>query len=191
MGNGRRLLKSRRGSANVGGMDATTDRIFLDASVRRLRQMTERLQSCLDRLTDDQIWMRGVEAQNALGNLILHLCGNLRQWIIAGVGQTTFERDRDAEFAARGGVSSRELMELLNRTVEDAAAVILRVSPERLAQHVPIQGYDVTVLEAIYHVVEHFAQHYGQITFATKLFTEQDLGFYAHLSKRDHGRQTP
>jgi uncharacterized damage-inducible protein DinB len=191
MRNGRKVLKFRREIRQCRRMDATTDRLFLDASVRRLRQMTERLQACLDRLTEDQIWMRGAETQNAVGNLILHLCGNLRQWIIAGVGQTTFERDRDAEFAARGGVSSRELLERLNRTVEDAAGVILRVSPERLAEHVRIQAYDVTVLEAIYHVIEHFAQHYGQITFATKLFTEQDLGFYAHLSKRDHGRQTP
>ena len=61
----------------------------------------------------------------------------------------------------------------------------------RLSEHVHIQNYDVTVLEAIYHVVEHFAQHYGQITFATKLFTQEDLGFYAHLSKRDHRERTP
>jgi len=167
------------------------DRIFLDASVLRLNQMTERIEVCLGKLTDDQIWMRGSETQNAIGNLILHLCGNLRQWIIAGVGGAAFDRDRDAEFLARGGVVRAELVARLKRTVEEASAVIQQVSAARLSEHVHIQNYDVTVLEAIYHVVEHFAQHYGQMTFATKLFSQEDLGFYSHLTKHDHGQRTP
>ena len=172
-------------------MNATPDRIFLDASVRRLSQMTERIEVCLGKLTDDQIWLRGSETQNAIGNLILHLCGNLRQWIIAGVGGAAFDRDRDAEFLARGGVPKAELVACLKRTVEEAAAAIQQVSNTRLSEPLRIQNYDATVLEAIYHVVEHFAQHYGQVTFATKLFTQEDLGFYGHLSKRDHGQRTP
>ncbi len=172
-------------------MDSTVDRIFVDASVRRLRQMTERLNTCLGRLTEDQIWMRDAETQNAIGNLILHLCGNLRQWVIAGVGGAAFDRDRDAEFAARGGVSTAELTGRLNRTIEEATRVIEAVPAARLTEKLRIQAYDVTVLEAIYHVVEHFAQHYGQIAFATKLFTREDLGFYSHLSNRDHSRRTP
>ena len=169
----------------------TVDRIFVDASVRRLRQMTERIGDCAGRLNDDQVWMRGSETENAVGNLILHLCGNLRQWIIAGIGGASFTRDRDAEFTARGGVTPAQLIAKLAQTVEEACAVIEAVPGARLTERVSLQSYDLSVLEAIYHVVDHFALHYGQIAFATKLLTHQDLGFYAHLTKPDHGRQTP
>jgi uncharacterized damage-inducible protein DinB len=172
-------------------MDSTIDRIFLDASVRRLQQMTERIEVCLGKLNDEQIWARGAEAENAIGNLILHLCGNLRQWLIAGVGGATFDRDRDAEFAARGGVPKDELIRRLKGTVDEATRAVGAVSAAQLTERVRIQAYEVTVLEAIYHVVEHFGQHYGQIAFATKLLTHEDLGFYGHLSKQNHGQKTP
>jgi uncharacterized damage-inducible protein DinB len=108
----------------------------------------------------------------------------VRQWIVAGVGQQPDVRDRDAEFDARGGFAPAELMARLRETVEQAAAVIGAVSAERLAARVVIQGYEVSVLEAIYHVVEHFSHHTGQILFATKALTGEDLGFYRHLSRK-------
>jgi uncharacterized damage-inducible protein DinB len=167
------------------------DRIFLDCSVRRLNELVSRIDDCLGRLDDGQVWFRGGESQNAVGNLVLHLAGNLRQWIVSGVGGAPDVRDRDAEFAARSGAGVGELRRLLGATVREAVAVVASIPPARLAERVRIQGYDVTVLEAIYHVVEHFAQHTGQIVFATKAATGEDLGYYAHLSKAAHGRQTP
>jgi uncharacterized damage-inducible protein DinB len=167
------------------------DRVFLDCSVRRLRQNLERLDKCLARLTDDQIWCREHESENALGNLLLHLAGNVRQWILCGVGELPDTRDRDSEFNARSGPKKADLLALLRATVEEACGVIEPLTAERLAADVHIQKYDVTVLEAIYHVVEHFAMHTGQVIFATKLLTGEELGFYTHLKRPSHGEKTP
>lgn len=167
------------------------ERIFLDFSTRKLRQLESRIQACLDRLTDDQVWMREAETQNAAGNLVLHLCGNVRQWIISSVGGQPDTRVRDAEFAARGGIAVGELKQRLEETVNGAVAVIESVTPERLRETIRVQAFDVTVLEAIYHVVEHFAMHTGQIIFVTKWFTKEDLAFYGHLKQAAHGQTTP
>ncbi len=172
-------------------MEPALDRLFLDCSARRLSQLASRIDDCLGRLDDSQVWFRGGENQNAAGNLVLHLAGNVRQWIVSGVGGAPDVCDRDAEFAASGGVGVEELRRLLGATAHDAAAVIANLPAARLAERVRIQGYDVTVLEAIYHVVEHFAQHTGQILFATKAATGEDLGYYAHLSGAGHGQKTP
>jgi uncharacterized damage-inducible protein DinB len=173
-------------------MEQTLDRIFVEFSQKKLRQLAGRIEDCLGRLTADQVWARGHENENAIGNLVLHLCGNVRQWIIAGVGGKPDIRVRDREFAARGEVEPAELAERLKTTVEEAAAVIDRVTAARLAEHVTIQKYDIPVLEAIAHVVEHFAQHAGQIMFATKMLTGQDLGYYRHLkTTAAHGEKIP
>jgi uncharacterized protein DUF1572 len=80
------------------------EQLFLDYSVRKLRQLTGRIEDCLGRLTEEQIWARGAESENAVGNLVLHLSGNVRQWIVAAVGGRPDIRERDAEFGARGGL---------------------------------------------------------------------------------------
>ena len=158
----------------------------------KLRQLTERIGTCLGKLNEEQVWARGHENENAIGNLVLHLCGNVRQWIIAGVGGQPDARARDAEFAARGGVTVADLNNRLRQTVDEAAGVIETVTPARLSQRLLIQQYDASVLEAIYHVVEHFSMHTGQIIFATKMLTGADLGFYGHLrSASAHGEKTP
>lgn len=172
-------------------MDETLARAFLNYSSQKLEQLAGRIEDCAGKLSQEQIWLRGGEQQNAIGNLILHLNGNVRQWVIAAVGGQPDIRQRDAEFAARGERSPRELLELLQATVGEAAAVIRSVSPQRLAEFVDVQKYHVTVMEAIYHVVEHFSQHTGQILFATKLFTGQDLGYYRHLNAVTHRETTP
>jgi uncharacterized damage-inducible protein DinB len=164
----------------------------LDCSVRRLELSLSRIEACLGKLTEEQVWARGSENENAIGNLVLHLAGNVRQWIVAGVGGAPDTRQRDGEFSARGGNSIPELQDRLRGIVTEAAAVIDAATPERLAERVTIQKYDVSVLEAIYHVVEHSSLHTGQIVFATKMMTGSDMGFYAHLrSSAAHGEKTP
>ena len=100
-------------------------------------------------------------------------------------------RHRDAEFSARGEVGRDELLRGLRERVEEAAAALGAVTAERLGDRINPQHYEVTVLEAIYHVVEHFSHHTGQIIYATKLLNQQDLGFYKHLNAHDHREQTP
>jgi len=164
----------------------------LEFSAAKLLQMASRIETCLDKLTMEQVWARGDENENAIGNLVLHLCGNVRQWIVSGVGGRPDIRNRDAEFEARGGVAVTELRERLRETVAEAAAVIRSVALERLTERLVIQNYEVSVLEAILHVVEHFSGHTGQIIFATKMLTGADLGFYRHLrTTAAHGETLP
>ncbi len=147
-----------------------------------MHQAYTRIDACLDKLDDQQIWMRAGENSNACGNLCLHLAGNVRQWILHGVGGAPDHRVRDAEFAATGGIGREALRTRLRETVEAACGLIEALPDARLTEICHPQNYTVTVLEAIYHVVEHFSLHAGQIMLLTKAFTGEDLGFYAHLS---------
>jgi uncharacterized damage-inducible protein DinB len=173
-------------------MKADLGEVFLQFSVEKLAQLAARIQACLERLTPDQVWTRGSDSENAVGNLVLHLCGNVRQWVGFGIAGWPDVRERDSEFRARGGLAARELSERLNNTVQEAASVLRALPTERLTERTRVQNYDVTVLEAIYHVVEHFAEHTGQIIYATKQMTHEDLGFYRHLGRpQPHTDRTP
>jgi uncharacterized damage-inducible protein DinB len=173
-------------------MSESLDRLFLAFAVSKLEQFTARIRDCLARLSDEQIWARAGDNQNAVGNLVLHLCGNVRQWIISGVGGAPDVRRRPEEFAARADLAGPELAERLDATVREAVAIIRALTSERLLERVVIQGYDVTKLEAVLHVLEHFAQHTGQIIYATKLLTGADLGYYRHLdAAAPHADPTP
>jgi len=155
----------------------TPAQLFLTYSAARLERMAGRISDCLDRLAPEQVWTRNSENENAIGNLILHLCGNVRQYIGFGVAGLPDVRVRDREFSARAGVEIAELKQRLAETVREALDVIAALPVERLTETTHVQGRDWTVLEAIYQVVDHFSTHAGQIFFATKLWTGADLGF--------------
>lgn len=169
----------------------SVESLFLQFSVDKLRQFQQRIDFCLDKLSGDQIWARGGENENAVGNLVLHLEGNVRQWIITSLGNNPTQRDRDAEFDARGGYGAGELSSRLRDTVEEAAQVIAGLDSEQLTRIYSIQVYRVSGVEAVYHVVEHFAQHTGQIIFITKMLMGGDLGFYAHLKESTGAEVVP
>jgi uncharacterized damage-inducible protein DinB len=174
-----------------GTSGSSAENVFLEFSGNKLRQLTGRIESCVTKLSPDQIWARQGSNQNAVGNLLLHLAGNVRQWIVCAVGGAPDERDRDSEFADVAGISAAELLDRLRTAVEEASDVISELPPKRLPERVYVQGYDVTVLEAVYHVVEHFSQHTGQIIFATKLLTGERLDFYRHLDSAGHSERQP
>lgn len=154
----------------------SVETLFLNVSVNKLNQSVDRIATCLGKLSEDQIWARGHENENAVGNLVLHLCGNVRQWIVHGLGGQPDIRERDTEFAAAGGIDAAELIAKIRRTVEEAAAVLGKLSPEQLTRTYQIQARTASGVEAVMNVVEHFAQHTGQIIYATKNLTGQDLG---------------
>lgn len=137
-----------------------------------------KLRAALEPLTEEDLWWRPNEASNSIGNLLLHLAGNIRQWVVSGVGGAPDRRDRAAEFARREPLTRAELLTTLTEAVLEADAVIARIHPASLGDRRPIQGREVTVLQAIYHVVEHLAMHAGQIFYIVKLRSGQDLGFY-------------
>jgi uncharacterized damage-inducible protein DinB len=137
-----------------------------------------RIELAIAPLTLDQIWWRPNEASNSIGNLMLHLAGNVRQWILGGVASEEMTRDRNFEFATREQRSVEDLRAILRSAVEDACAVIEQVTDLELAEPRTIQRFDTTVFGAIYHVVEHFAMHTGQIILLAKAQTGKDAGFY-------------
>ena len=154
----------------------------------KLNDSLRQIEKCLNLLSPEQVWHRPNEVSNAIGNLVLHLAGNVRQWIIASLGGEAFARDRSAEFAQREPLPTDEILDRLRETVERACDVIGGVTPDALAARVTIQGYNVTGLEAVFHVVEHFSLHTGQIVYATKLLINQDLSQYDAAGRRLDGR---
>jgi uncharacterized damage-inducible protein DinB len=172
-------------------VDRDISGLFLGFSVAKLNQLCGRITDCLGRIPEDRLWTRSSENENSVGNLVIHLCGNLGQWIVSGVGGASCTRNRDLEFSARSGPGRDELADRLRSRVAETVSVIQGLTSERLTQPLTVQSYPTTVLEAVYHVVEHFAQHTGQIIFATKLATGEDLGYYGHLNSKAHGEKTP
>ena len=167
-------------------MPTSVEQEFVVFSADKLTQLCSRIEDCLGRLTPEQVWQRGSENENAIGNLVLHLCGNLGQWIGSGVAGRPDLRKRDHEFDARGGFAPAELAGRIHHVVEDAVSVIKSVSALRLLETVEIKNYKGTVLVCIYHVVEHFSMHAGQIMFATKLLTGEGLGYYRDPTAAAH-----
>jgi uncharacterized damage-inducible protein DinB len=137
-----------------------------------------KIERSLEVLTDDQIWWRANPQSNSIGNLLLHLSGNVRQWIVCGVGGALDSRDRDGEFAQRDTIPRDQLLAGLKQTLSEADAALAKFDPDNLLEKHWIQGSDVTALAAIFHVVEHFSMHAGQIIFLTKLLTASDLHFH-------------
>jgi uncharacterized damage-inducible protein DinB len=143
-----------------------------------VQEYLPKIERCLERLTDKQIWWRPNEESNSIGNLVLHLCGNARQWIVSGVGGASDKRERDAEFAQREAIERGELLALLRTTLGEVDRVLENLAPDTLLERRAIQGSDVDVLEAVFHVTEHFSMHTGQIIMMTKMLTSTDLSFY-------------
>ena len=137
-----------------------------------------KIRAAVESLPQGALWSRPNPESNSVGNLLLHLAGNVRQWIVAGVGGAADTRDRAGEFAAREGVDAATLLAALDGVLHDADAVIARLSAADLASSRTIQGRDVSVLDAVYHVVEHFAGHLGQIVLIAKLHSPGAIRFY-------------
>ncbi len=154
---------------------------FLRVARHEIEQGRRKVEVCLGKLSAEQIWSRAHEIENSIGNLVLHLAGNARQWIVSGVGGEPDTRDRAAEFARRDPLSAAELQAALDASVQAADRALAALDPAALLEMRKIQVYELTVLQAVYHVTQHFAGHVGQIVWATKRMTGEDLGFYNYL----------
>ena len=166
---------------------------FIGAASARLRQQESRILDCLSRLSEDQIWARGNSNSNSVGNLVLHLIGNLGQWVVSGVGGEPDHRDRDAEFNARSGIPRAELAARLHARLDQVVRIVESLPVERLLEPVSPQGYTLPVIEVITHITEHFYHHGGQIILLTKLYLDVDLAYYRHLAKNNetHTKKIP
>jgi hypothetical protein len=153
--------------------------IFLAYAAARLHQSQKSITTCLDKLTDDQIWHRGGDHENSIANLLLHLEGNMRQWILHGIDDQPDVRQRDDEFTLTPSTNSADARARFNATLDESASVIAAVPPERLLLIIDPQPIGTwrhtTILEAIFKVVGHVEMHTGQIILLTKQLTATDL----------------
>ncbi len=163
---------------------------FIAYSRQKLADHHAQIARCVGHLSQDEVWRRANDHSNSIGNLLLHLRGNVMMWIVDGIGGRPYERNRPAEFAQRDALPIAPIMANLADALRQVDEVLANLSPETLSNRHKIQAYDVTGLEAIYHVVEHFALHAGQIITMTKAIKNCDLSDYNAQGHRRDGRAT-
>lgn len=161
---------------------------LINHAVLRMSENTPRIVRCLHELTEEEVWQRPNASSNSIGNLILHLCGNITQYIISSLGGKEDLRVRDEEFAAVGGYTKAQLISKLEHTVSETIRIIKNATEEELLRQRPVQAYHFSGIGNIIHVVEHYSYHTGQIAFWTKLLKNKDLGFYAGVDLNKKGK---
>lgn len=154
---------------------------FTQQSIYYLSLNPPRIEKCLRQLSEDQVWKKPNANTNSIGNLILHLCGNITQYAQASLGNEKDARNRDLEFSIESGFSKKELLEKITTATEKAIQVIKNISEDELLRNRKVQGFEHTSISIIIHITEHFSYHVGQIAFFTKLLCDKDLGFYEDL----------
>ena len=137
-----------------------------------------KIEKCLDVLSEEDVWWRSHETNNSVGNLLLHLSGNVRQWIVSGIGGKSDTRQRPLEFSERNSIPKEIIWSKLRNAVAEASQVLESFPVGQLLENRKIQGFENTALQAIFHVVEHFSMHTGQIIYITKLREGRDLKFH-------------
>ncbi|QDU57389.1 DinB superfamily protein [Aeoliella mucimassa] len=152
----------------------------LDGSMKKIRH-------CLDQLTDEQVWWRPADDMNSIGNMMLHLAGNLRQWAIVGIGGGDDLRDRPAEFAAREPLSKDELLARLQGTVDETKQVLANATEEQLLAGQVIQGFSVTGVEILFDTIPHFQGHTQEIICYTRMQVGPAYRFYWSPSTPEEG----
>ncbi len=161
------------------GNASTSPAEFIDSSRTLLgRDYMPKLRRIVDMLSEDDIWWRPNEASNSVGNMLLHMCGNLGQWIVSGAGGAPDTRDRPSEFSASGPIPKADLMEKVERMVGQVDRVLADLGEELLLDRLTVQNFEVSRLHAIYHSIEHFSYHLGQIAYVAKLRHGKDLEMF-------------
>lgn len=152
---------------------------FISDILRRLfEESLPRIKTCLEKLTTEQIWWRPNENSNSIGNLVLHLNGNVRQWILSGIAGEPDLRERQLEFSGRPHMNAHALASLLDTLEQDTHPVIRQIPLQELLRERPVQVYHETGIAILIHVTEHFSYHTGQIAYITKMLLDSQVHFY-------------
>jgi len=154
---------------------------FIAQSIYRIEESTHRILKCLQEIDETETWKSPNEKSNSIGNLILHLCGNVRQYAISALGEIKDGRERDKEFSTKTGPSKSVLLNDLTRTISEAVEIFRNIDESRLMKTYSVQGYNLSGIGIIIHVTEHYSYHTGQIAFWTKQIKNKDLGFYTGI----------
>jgi uncharacterized damage-inducible protein DinB len=151
---------------------------LVNNALYRMDESTRMIKKSLDEITDEEIWLKPNESLNSIANLMLHLSGNISQYIISSLGETEDIRNRDAEFNATGGLTKAAVLKKLEDTVNTAKRVIFDTTPEQFVKVRQVQGFSLSGVGIVLHAVEHYSYHTGQIAFYVKQLKNRDLGFY-------------
>jgi len=143
-----------------------------------IREAFDRIIHCLNQLSDDQVWWRPNDQMNSIGNLVLHVCGNLRQWVVAHVGGNKDVRNRPEEFSERGPIPVEELRQKISLVKEDINQVLDSISGDDLSQYITIQGFELTKLTALYRTTVHLEGHAGQVLYITRIQKGDDYNMF-------------
>jgi uncharacterized damage-inducible protein DinB len=172
----------------TGMTQSTLSHAFIDQAIYWLNENTPKIEKCLTVLNEDEVWKRPNHSSNSVGNLILHLCGNITQYIISSLGENADIRERDLEFSSSGDYSKTELLSKLKSTINQAMVILKKLNEDDLMRIRSVQGFEHSGIACIIQVVEHYSYHTGQIIFWTKQLKDMDLGFYAgvDLNKKNN-----
>ncbi len=154
---------------------------FIEQSIYRIEESTKRVIKCLQEIDEEEIWIPPNDNSNSIGNLILHLCGNIRQYIISGLGEAEDIRVRAQEFTTKTGFTKAELLNQLSTTTSGAIRIIKESDDYKLTRIYSVQGFQLSGIGIIIHVTEHYSYHTGQIAFWTKQLKNKDLRFYGDI----------
>lgn len=156
---------------------------------RMIDECLQRITTCVRMLSNEDLWRRPNDQVVSVGNLVLHLAGNIQQWIVSALGGAADDRVRDGEFQTTDRQSADELLARLSRTIHEAVAVIEALPDAAFTADHPVQAFREHGVGIIVHVIEHLSYHTGQIALHTKLATNGGLDFYAgvDLNRRDGG----
>jgi uncharacterized damage-inducible protein DinB len=159
-------------------MNSFRKNLIAETKRRIIGESIPRIKKCLNVLSEQEIWFKPNDHSNSVGNLVLHLCGNVTQWIGSGLGKMPDNRLRDLEFSEKGPMPSTKLIEALDRLIPLIENTLDNLTEEDFLQLHKVQVYQETGVNILVHVVEHFSYHTGQIAFFTKWRKNMDMNFY-------------
>lgn len=161
--------------------------ILTETRRRLFEDSISRTKKCLNFLSDEDIWYKPNENSNSVGNLVLHVCGNARQWLLSGLGGAEDIRQRQTEFDEKGPLPKAELFKHLDDLQVDLEILFSRIQPEDLVKIYGVQGFNESGFGIIMHVVEHFSYHVGQMTYFVKARKDLDTGYFEGMDLEAKG----
>lgn len=156
----------------------TYHEFFKEQIIFRLEEKQTHLLKCITQLSEEEMWWRPNESSNSVANILLHLCGNIGQYILSSLGQQPDTRERDIEFATREGYNKQILWDKMVHTLESATQVVAHVSPEEMLRIRMVQGFEFSGIGVALHAVEHLSYHTGQVAYMVKLLKDRQVGLY-------------
>ena len=156
----------------------TIQQEFKDQAIFRFQEKKVHIAKCFQQLREEDIWSRPNASSNSVGNIILHLCGNIGQYVLSSLAQQPDVRERDLEFSTEGGLSKEELLDKISTTIDQACAAVRACKEEELLREREVQGFVFSGLGVVLHAVEHLSYHTGQVAYLVKLRNDQQIGLY-------------